>query len=98
MNLRILASAWTDLEEGFQFYEFQQVGLGDYFIASMKADVESLRISAGIHPLKCQDYHRMLCRVFPFAIYYTKIGPDVTVYAIIDCWRNPTWVRRRLAR
>ena len=97
MNIRILASARRDLNEGFQFYESQETGLGDYFISSVKADIESLRISAGIHPQKYHDYRRMLCRVFPFAVYYTKTGSDVTVYAIVDCRRHPSWIRHRLA-
>ena len=97
MNIRILASAWRDLAEGSQFYESKEAGLGDYFVASLKADVESLRISAGIHPLKYRDYHRLLARVFPFAIYYIKTGDDVTIYAIVDCRRKPSWIRRRLS-
>ncbi len=70
MKVRIVASARNDLDEGCRFYESQEPGLGDYFLSSTKADIEGLRISAGIHPLKYRDFHRMLCRVFPFAVYY----------------------------
>ncbi len=96
MRVRILGSARQDLEEGFRFYESQDAGLGDYFLSSVKADIESLRISAGIHPLKYKDYHRLLCRVFPFAVYYTKQERDVVVYAVVDCRRDPAWIRRHL--
>ena len=74
MRIRILASARRELDEGWQFYESQEPGLGDYFISSVRADIEGLRVSAGIHPIKHHDYHRILCRVFPFAAYYTKAG------------------------
>jgi hypothetical protein len=72
MRLRILASARSDLDDGYRFYESQEQGVGDYFLASVRADIESLRLLAGIHPIKYKDYHRMLCRVFPFAVFYTK--------------------------
>lgn len=98
MKIRILASARRDLQEGYRFYEDQEPGLGDYFISSTRADIEGLRISAEVHAIQHKDYHRLLCRVFPFAVYYTKTGDNVTVYAIIDCRRDPAWIRRRLKR
>jgi len=97
VRIRILALAQRDLNEGWEFYDRQGQGVGDYFLDSVKADVEGLRISAGIHPIKYRDYHRMLCRVFPFAVFYTKQGDEVTIYAIVDCRRDPAWIRRRLA-
>jgi hypothetical protein len=74
MKLRILASAKADLEEGYRFYEAQNAGLGEYFITSVAADIESLRLYAGIHPVMYKDFHRSLCRIFPFAIYYLKVA------------------------
>ena len=96
MNLRILDSAREDLEEGYRFYESQERGIGDYFISSVSTDIERLRISAGIHPIVYRDYHRSLCRIFPFAVYYTKSGDVVTVYAVVDCRRDPAWIRHHL--
>jgi hypothetical protein len=98
MRIRILAAARQDLDDGFWFYESQEPGLGDYFLSSVKGDIEGLRISAGVHPLKHKDYHRLLCRVFPFAVYYTKAETEVTVYAVVDCRRDPAWIRRHLER
>ena len=98
MKLRILASAKVDLEEGSRFYEAQSAGLGDYFITSVGADIESLRLYAGTHPVAYKGFHRSLCRIFPFAIYYL-ISPDAaTIYAIVDCRRDPAWIRRRLRK
>ena len=98
MKLRILASAKNDLEEGCRFYEAQNDGLGEYFITAVEADIESLRIFAGIHPVVYEDFHRSLCRIFPFAIYYLK-SPDVaTIYAVVDSRRGPAWIRRHLRK
>ena len=98
MRIRIVASARNDLDEGYQFYESQEPGLGDYFISSTKADIEGLRVSAGIHPVKHKGFRRMLCRVFPFAVDYRTKDDQAIVYAVIDCRRDPAWIRRRLAR
>jgi len=43
--IRIAASARRDLDEGFEFFQSQEIGLGDYFLSSIKADIESLRVS-----------------------------------------------------
>lgn len=37
MKLRILPSAKKDLRRGFQFYEFQDTGIGAYFLDSRQA-------------------------------------------------------------
>jgi len=46
--IRIAASARRDLDEGYDFYESQEIGLGDYFLSSVKADIESLRVAGGV--------------------------------------------------
>ena len=96
MRIRILASGRRDLEEGFQFYESQDLGLGDYFLTSIKSDIEGLRITAGIHPIAHENFHRLLCKTFPFAIYYLKSSEEVVVYSVVDCRQDPLWIHSHL--
>jgi hypothetical protein len=96
MRIRIVASAARDLHEGCDFYEARETGAGEYFMSTLKAEIEGLKFSAGIHPLKYRNYHRALSHVFPFAIYYAKTDDEVIVYAVVDCRRDPAWIRRRL--
>jgi len=42
MRIDLLDSAEKDLIDGFAFYERQSKGLGDYFLDSLFADIESL--------------------------------------------------------
>jgi hypothetical protein len=49
MKIVILPSARDDLADGFNFYERQRDGLGDYFLESLSSDIDSLRLYAGIH-------------------------------------------------
>ena len=95
MKIRILDSASQDLINGFYFYEKQGAGLGNYFIDSLFSDIDSLLVYAGIHPMYF-GYHRLLSKRFPFAIYYKIMNHDVSVYAALDCRRNPAWTRERL--
>jgi len=67
MTIDILDGAEKDLVEGFEFYERQLVGLGDYFLDSIFSDIESLQLYAGIHAVHF-GYCRLLAKRFPFAI------------------------------
>ncbi len=96
MKLKILDEAARDLVEGFRFYEDRGEGLGSYFLSNLYADIDSLYLSAGIHSQPYKYYHRLLSRRFPFAIFYAIRDDTVFVHAILDCRRDPAWIRQRL--
>jgi hypothetical protein len=96
ITVRISEDALQDLNDGFIFYEAQQPGLGDYFATCLRADIEGLRVGAGIHRVVYRDYHRLLSRVFPFGIFYTMEDEAPVVWAVVDLRRDPEWIRRRL--
>jgi hypothetical protein len=96
MRIEILDSAEKDLIGGFKFYESQSRGLGGYFLDSLFSDIESLHLYAGIHALHF-EYHRLLSKRFPFAVYYKLQKDIIRVYAVLDCRRNPAWIRGRLS-
>ncbi|HEX3857390.1 MAG TPA: type II toxin-antitoxin system RelE/ParE family toxin [Verrucomicrobiae bacterium] len=95
MKIVILPSARDDLADGFQFYENQEAGLGNYFLESLFSDVDSLRLYAGIHR-KAFGNHRALSKRFPYAIYYGLESQIIFVKAILDCRRDPEFHRQRL--
>ena len=70
--------------------------MGDYFLDSLFSDIDSLQIYAGIHSVHF-GYHRLLSKRFPFAIYYRVARKTVRVYAVLDCRRDPAWIRERLS-
>ena len=95
MRIEILDEAEQDLVDGFAFYERQSKGLEDYFLDSIFSDVESLYLYAGIHA-RHLGYHRLLAKRFPFAIYCRIQNEVIRVYAILDCRRDPAWIRDRI--
>ena len=95
VRIVLLRSAIEDLVRGRTFYEEQGEGLGGYFEDSLAADIESLRLYVGIHAM-AHGFHRMLFSKFPYAVYYDVVGDQIRVRAILDCRRNPKWIRARL--
>jgi len=95
VRIEILAEAQQDLIEGYRFYEKREIGVGSYFLDCLFSDIDSLVLYAGIHQV-VHGYHRCLSKRFPFAIYYDVVGELIRVHAVLDCRRNPSWIRKRL--
>lgn len=97
MKIEVLTQAKEDLFDGYLFYERQEAGVGDYFLDSISADIESLVLHHGIHR-QFYGFHRMLGRVFPFFIYYRAKGGTIYIDAVVDQRRNPASIQRLLLR
>ena len=96
IQVRISEDALQDLNDGYLFYEAQEAGLGDYFAACLRADIEGLKISAGAHRIVYRDYHRLLSRVFPYGIVNAVEREFAVVWAVVDLRRDPLWIREKL--
>jgi plasmid stabilization system protein ParE len=96
MKIEILSSAQEDLLEGYAFYEKQAEKLGAYFLDSLFSDIDSLVINAGVHQRYFNNYYRLLSKRFPFAIYYQIENQTARIYAVLDCRKNPSWLRKKL--
>lgn len=97
MKVRVLRRALEDLAAGRLFYNRQEAGVGDYFFDSLFADIDSLVLYAGIHPLRF-GFQRLLARRFPYAVYYRVIAGEAVVFRVLDCRRDPRWIRGALAQ
>lgn len=69
MKVKILPTALEDLDRGRRFYARQRKSLGNYFLDALFSDIDSLELYAGIH-IKVFDFHRLLSKRFPYAVYY----------------------------
>jgi hypothetical protein len=82
---------------GFKFYKKHGIEVGHYFLDSVISDIDSLILYAGVHR-KIAGFHFMVSRRFPFAIYY-KIEDDVVrIRRILDCRKDPNWIKKALKR
>ena len=96
MIVEILDLAEQDLVDGFLFYEAQQAGLGSHFLSHIYADIESLRLNAGIHNKPYKNYYRLLSQRYPFAVFYKLKEDWVSIHAVLDCRRDPAQLTERL--
>lgn len=95
MKIELLDQAEEDLLDGSAFYEYQQDGLGQYFLDSLFSDIDSLQLYNGLHE-RIFGYYRLLSKRFPYAIYYRVLGELIQVYAVLDCRQSPQNVQMRL--
>jgi hypothetical protein len=96
VKVEILNLAELDILDGFHFYESQEAGLGNYFLEHIYSDIDSLALYAGIHLKPHKNFHRLLSKKFPFAVYYTVSNETAFVHVVVDCRRDPAWIRQRL--
>jgi plasmid stabilization system protein ParE len=88
VKIKILPSALDDLDRGRRFYARQGKSVGDYFLDSLFSDIDSLELYAGVH-LKVFDFHRLLAKRFPYAVYYKVDGDICIVFRVLDCRQEP---------
>jgi plasmid stabilization system protein ParE len=93
-HIYVLSEAENDLEDGRNFYENQEEGVGRYFWDSLISDIESLVIYAGVHALKF-NYYRMSSKRFPYSIYYDLKGDGIYVIAVLPEKRSPSWLSNK---
>jgi hypothetical protein len=96
-RVQISEDAFGDLNEGFLFYESQEPGLGDYFSSCLRADIEGLKLTAGMHR-RIGGFYRLLSRVFPYGVFYKTDEDRAVIIAVIDLRRNPLWIRKKLRK
>ena len=95
MTIRVLPSAMADLAEGRRFYDRQGEGLGSYFVDSLFSDIDSLSLYAGIHR-QVGNYHRLLSKRFPHAVYYRVHENCIEVWRVLDCRQDPAKIKKAL--
>jgi hypothetical protein len=95
VKIKILPSALEDLDRGRRFYARQEKSIGDYFLDSLFSDIDSLELYAGIH-MKVFDFHRLLAKRFPHAVYYKVDGDVCIVFRVLDCRQEPEKTKEAL--
>ncbi len=96
MRIEILPEAKADLDDGYWFYDRQNLGLGEYFLSSVTSDIRSLQLFGGIHPRYLGKF-RMLATRFPYSVFYEIDRDVVKVFAVLDDRRDPAWISERLS-
>jgi plasmid stabilization system protein ParE len=91
-TIKLFQTASTDLQEAYDWYEEQSVGLGDRFIREVDSYLDL--ISENPYQFAIQfsgKYHFALLKHFPFRIVYRidKVEKSIFVSAVFHTSRDP---------
>jgi hypothetical protein len=64
VRIQILREAEDDLQDGREFYDRQELGVGGYFASALAADIDSLILFADIHPMQFGLHRALSKRLF----------------------------------
>jgi len=70
VELVIAPEAGLDIAEAYVWYESHRAGLGEEFLSSVDACLESIRRRPEMHAVVHEGYRRSLIRRFPYAVFY----------------------------
>jgi plasmid stabilization system protein ParE len=95
-ELVIVPEAEQDITEAYAWYEGRRVGLGEEFLNSIDAAIETIRRSPEMYSVVHECYRRALVRRFPYAIVYEDVEGTVIVYGVFHTSRDPEKWRQRM--
>lgn len=96
-KIKIEASALDDIQEGIDWYNEQQSGLGRKFLSDVKASFNALKTN----PFFQVRYDEVRClplKKYPYMIHFTidQANKLVVVRAVFNTYLNPdTWTKRK---
>ncbi len=82
-------AAAADVEDAYRWYEAQQAGLGEEFLAAVSAALESVAANPERFPVVHRQTRRALLRRFPYGLFYRIIDDQVVVVACMHARRDP---------
>lgn len=73
--------AILDIQEAVDYYDFKQIGLGDYFYQAFEEHIEVLSKNP-FFQIRYKDYHGLPIKKFPFIIFYFTDEVEKIVYVV----------------
>jgi plasmid stabilization system protein ParE len=90
------AAAAADLEEAFQWYQTQRVGLGEEFLVAVKSVLDDAVRHPEKYPVVHRETRRALIPRFPYGLFYRILDEQIVVVACMHGRRNPRrWQTRQ---
>jgi plasmid stabilization system protein ParE len=96
VDLIFAPEAELDVTEAYIWYERRKDGLGEEFLSSLSACIESVCWQPEMCSLIYENFRRALIRRFPYAVFYEYADEAITVYAVLHNARDPEKWRQRL--
>ena len=98
MRLIVRPEAEADIGDAYAWYESQQVGLGERFLAELSRCIAAIEQQ----PLQYQrvraEARRALLRRFPYAVFFAADQDHVVILAAMHMARDPAAWQERVDR
>jgi hypothetical protein len=70
-----------DIQEAVDYYDFKQIGLGEYFFQALEDNIEVVRNNP-FFQIRYKDYYGLPIKKFPFIIFYFIQEEEKIVYVV----------------
>ena len=85
-----------ELERAASWYEERRHELRADFLEEVGTTLSRIQGNPRLYPLVHMDIHRAPVRRFPYGVFYTLIGDEIHVLAVVHDARHPSvWRLRR---
>ena len=88
MTVRLRPEAQRDVQDAARWYEDREAGLGAAVVEEVGAAFRRIDTGPERYPVSYRGLRRALVRRFPYAIYYTDIGNEIVVIAVLHQRRD----------
>ena len=96
MEISFLPIAKAELDDTFDWYEEQMIGLGHDFLETFTNTLKLIVSYPELPPLMSGNIRRCLLNRFPYAIYYGIANARIVVIAVSHLRRKPDYWLERL--
>lgn len=95
MKVEFLKLAQQELDDAFEYYEYQQTDLGYRFVEEVYNALDLIKTYPLGWSLVSKHTRRCLLKTFPYGVIYQKRENSILVVAIANLYREPNyWVNR----
>ena len=95
-RLKFSTRALREIGEAKEWYEFQNPGLGEEFIAAMELQLKRLEQAPLLYAEVIPNVRRALLPRFPYGLFYAVRGNHIQILAVLHDVRNPNrWPKTR---
>jgi len=89
LRIQFLDAAAEELEEVFQYYDSQRVGLGHEFLREVGDILDIIEKFPQSWPVIYGESRRALIKRFPFGLFYYIDDRLIVVTAVMDLRKDP---------
>ena len=95
MKIEFLGLAQQELDDAFNYYEYQQRNLGYRFVEELHKSIELIKLYPTAWSKSSKNTRRAIVKTFPYAIIYQRREEMILIIAVAHLHREPNyWIER----